>query len=457
MLTSKASKESYPIITTLIIAWMARFLYMLYMPSEVRAVDMLYWEKVADFLAAGINPYKETATQTITLLKWPPLWMQLIYLISRVSRALDIPFIQVLRIFLSGVDSLVIVALFRLIRQVDPKARGLLPVLLGIAVNPTIILLTCQHGNFDVIVALCAILFVSNLIQYYRSQDEVDWLAACLFLGLGILAKTVPLVLCPMLVGGWRRVAGRTRLVGAALLLGPVVLGMSIIYVLGPEDVAVNVLAYRSAAGFFGISGLLSLAGGESLIGWSKLLFYLLLAGAGIWTTSLFWRRERVTAGQIILCAAMFLAAIPGIGPGYSPQYLYWFLPLLVAVALAGNVRLKWVAWGFIVVAAVTCLVEYAIFPSQGAYLLNLLKDAHSAATRPLALRLGWWISPPGQTLIRLPLFIAFVVLLVTGCRMLIEDFCSATNTNEPAGGGKPQPEELAITSRSQAPGECDH
>lgn len=45
---------------------------------------------------------------------------------------------------------------------------------------------------------------------------------ACLFLGMGILSKTVPLILIPLLVGGLRRAASKVKFLGLVLLLGPV-------------------------------------------------------------------------------------------------------------------------------------------------------------------------------------------------------------------------------------------
>ena len=70
--------------------------------------------------------------------------------------------------------------------------------LVGIALNPVAIILVCQHGNSDVQVGLLVTLAVAALGAHHRSRDIAAWLGGCLFLGLGVLAKTVPLVLAPL-------------------------------------------------------------------------------------------------------------------------------------------------------------------------------------------------------------------------------------------------------------------
>ena len=401
------------ILILLIVAWAVRFLVVWLWPSAARSADSFSWEWVTKTLLAGENPYKETPA-----LNWPPFWMQLLYLIGKATIALHVIFSYGVQFFLAAVESLVVVALFGLIRQLAPQARPFMLVLLGVALNPVTILLVCQHCNFDVIVALWVLLFVAALARYYQSRDDVDWLLACLFLGLGILTKTVPLVLCPMLAGGFRRVARKAKWLGMTLVLGPVTLGMSVIYVLAPADVTAKVLGYRSGPGWFGITGLLHLAGADGLTWLANWLFYLGLAGVGVLTAMVFWKRERMEGREIVLYAAMFLAGTPALGPGYGPQYLYWFWPLLLVSYLLYDRTWRRVVVGFMIVTVVTCLVEYAIFPSHGQYyfyMVNLQNVPQSTIDS-----LMWWISKPGQATIRLPLFFAFLILLTFGIRLLV-------------------------------------
>jgi len=100
------------------------------------------------------------------------------------------------------------------------------------------------------------------------------------------------------------------------------------------------------------------------------------------------------------------LMAIILLGPGYGPQYIAWFLPLLVLTATSFDVawRRLLIVWGLVAVA--TYLVEYLLLPSQGALLLHALPAIHV----DWAARLS---TPEGLTILRLPLFFAYCVLWI--------------------------------------------
>ena len=253
------------------------------LPEAAHSVDVDHWQLVAAVLADGGNPYRDTI-----LLNWPPIWMQLIFALDKTASLLGVPFFRVLQVFLIVVESLLIVGLSLVIRQVAPGVNARKILIWGVALNPVAILLVVQHGNFDTLVALWLVLFAASLLRYGRRGEAVDWLAACLFLGLGVVTKTVPFVLAPLLADGFRRSPALVRFIGCSLLLGPVVLGMSIVYVLSPAEVTANVLAYRSFSGWFGVTGLLSLAGYPGLLPvWSAVfsvlaVFALALATLGI-------------------------------------------------------------------------------------------------------------------------------------------------------------------------------
>src|SRR5271163_4214710 len=91
-------------IVVLMVAWVPRLLYMLLMPPTVRSMDAHAMETIANVLEAGGNPYQVT-----TMLNWPPLWMQLDFVLSKISIAYSIPFFHVLQMFLMLVESAVIV------------------------------------------------------------------------------------------------------------------------------------------------------------------------------------------------------------------------------------------------------------------------------------------------------------------------------------------------------------
>ena len=419
------------LMAVLCVSWLARFLFVWLMPPEAISYDIYSWQAVAMALRDGLNPYKVSS-----FLNWPPFWMQLIHLIDRISVMLGISFVHGLQLFLAAVESAVICLTFRLISRLGRGPAWPLA-LVGLALNPACILLTCQHGNFDVLVGLWVLLFVGSLIQYQRSKDEVDWLLACLFLGLGILTKTVPLVLCPLLAGGWRRSSWPARAVGLALVLGPVCLGMSIIYVLAPQDITAKVLGYRSLSGWFGISGLLHLSGLGGLTGLSAMVFYALLFVAAVFVALAFYRNREIEPPTILLAAALLLASIPILGPGYGPQYLYWYLPLLiVSYRLCGPVwRRTLLVSG--IIAAITYLVEYGILLSHGCYFFQILEHLKHRLSDQSAAHLRWWISQTGQIVQRLPLFLMLLTILAIGGRIVVRNLKSGREqTNPPSSGG---------------------
>ena len=356
----------------------------------------------------------------------------MIFVISKISTAFSIPFFRVLQVFLILVESAVIILLIRLIRKIAPEARVRTLVIIGLALNPAAILLICQHCNFDVIVALWLMLFMLSLLRYNRAKDYADWLCACLFLGLGILTKTVPLVLAPLLAGGFREAATRLKFLGLVLLVGPVALGVSIIYVLAPADVTTKVFEYRSTGGTFGFSGIFHLAGVDKLTVFYNLGFYLLLFAVMVLSSILFWHRKSIGDRETILWATLLLAGIPVLGPGYAPQYLYWFMPFLVATFACFKGRWRLVLTGFALITVCTYLVEYALVGSDGMFLLKIL--AHNTETLRQAASLLPVIrkceSPTGLTLIRLPIFAAYLALLGVGTGVLLRGIKGQSREN---------------------------
>ncbi|HET7540515.1 MAG TPA: glycosyltransferase family 39 protein, partial [Polyangiaceae bacterium] len=232
----------------------ARLLFLACLPPHTYSADVQNWRNVASALQAGQNPYNVT-----TFLNWPPLWMQVIFVMNKLAAAWQLDLATVIRLFLGSVESLLLVACHGVLRQLTTPERAFRLALFGVALNPIAILLVCQHCNFDVIAGLFVLLATFCVVRYSDTNDEREWLYACCCLGIAILAKTVPIVLVPLLGFGLRQVSWRSRLLGSVLLLGPVTLGMSVIYALGPEQVTDNVLHYRSSAGWFGLTGFFEL------------------------------------------------------------------------------------------------------------------------------------------------------------------------------------------------------
>ena len=68
-----------------------------------------------------------------------------------------------------------------------------------------------------------------------------------------------------------------------------------------------------------------------------------------------------------VLLAGLLLAAIPVLGPGYGPQYAYWYVRRCSRATLLLDDGWRRILRAFYAVAAVTYVVEYALLIALGA------------------------------------------------------------------------------------------
>ncbi|MCM2315692.1 MAG: glycosyltransferase family 39 protein [Thermoanaerobaculia bacterium] len=396
------------ILPVLLVAWVARIEFIVILPSYAYSWDISSWQKVAELLRAGTNPYATT-----NFLNWPPLWMLCLFVLGRLAELGSMQFIDVLRGFLIAAESVGIVLVAILAGRLAPAGSARSVLLAGLALNPITILLTCQHGNFDALVVIWVMAALLALSSYHRSGEPSDWLLACLFLGLGVLTKTIPIALTPLLLPGARAATRATRAVGAALLLGPAALGMGVLFVLSPGAIVANVIRYSSAPGRFGVSGL---AANLGLSGWlpglsavSSLALVALLA----WGCVKAWSWTEASDRKMVLLAGLILLAIPTLGPGFGPQYAFWFIPPLAVSYLSGSTRWK-----------VALVVAYAVSAATYVVLYGFARDLGGALVylwwSPVAQSLGATITRNGpRAWLTLPMFVSWVVLLIFGVREL--------------------------------------
>jgi hypothetical protein len=367
---------------------------------HVRAYDALAWETAVRALRTGGDPYAPG------VLNYPPLWLQVLDGLSRLSDATGISLNTLLRILLGTLEFLTALVIYDIVRRYFPMRQVLTAVLIGLTLNPAVILLQTVHGNYDILVALWTVLFVRSMLDYAKSGDPADWLMSALFVGMGILSKVVPVVLIPLLVPGFIAAKTRTRLLGAILTFGPVLLAGSVLFSLNPEG-AKRTAVYNSIAGYFGVTGILDGIGLHTASDWYASTFRLILVALLIGIAVLFARRG-VPRGADLLRATVFLMLfVPVWGPGFGAQYLLWIVPPLVLlwpVATSVERRLMTVGW---VIVAVTYLVEYAVVPSQGAYAFSI---GDSAWLRSVQHALS---TPARVTMWRLPMFVVLAALTV--------------------------------------------
>jgi hypothetical protein len=394
----------------LVAGWAARAAFILLSSPRARSTDVFSWIAVAHELRVGANPY-----ETTTFLNWPPLWLVVVWVLDHVSRGLGISFFLTLRLFLIAVESGVVVLLYSFLARVVPdQARRI--VIVGISLNPIAILLVCQHGNFDVLVGLTCLAGALALGQYTRTRDAIMWLVGALCFGLGALAKTVPLLLAPLLARGARLNGWPARWLALALFVGPAALGDAVILVLAPHAVVHNVLFYRSQPGSYGITGIARAIGIGSIgDAYARDLFPLILLAFAIAAAVVLWSRDLDTRRTLLL-AGLILLAIPAVGSGYASQYAYWWLPLLVATYPLFDRGWRRLLLAFYAIAAATYIVEYGLLIDHGAFLIvndhfkpgTFLNDAKLRFSQPT------WL-----TVLRLPLFLASLAVIVGGIRRL--------------------------------------
>ena len=399
-----------PVVRDLLIvlgsAWAVRAVAIAVWPASAHSADLDSWKQVAYQLRQGTNPYATTA-----ILKWPPFALVLVWFIDHVAVWLGVSFFAVMRATLVVAEGAVAVVLYFLMTRFAPRREVRRILLVGICFNPIAILFSVQHENIDVFVGLCVVLCLWALVSAERTRDAAGWLAGSLALGLGVFVKTVPLALMPLLAAGMRTASKLGRTLALALFFGPVVLSLAVVVVFGPHAVLDNVLGYRSFSGFFGITGLLDLAHLEGVTRVYDRVFTVVLVAGLVVLFRVLWNRG-LDAKRTILLAGLVLAAIPAVGPGYAPQYAYWFMPALIASYPLFDDGWRRILLVCYAVAAVTFVVDYGLDVGLGHFFNGFFGDTGFLH------RLGERISTPGaETVVRLPLFAAFLVVLTAGCR----------------------------------------
>jgi hypothetical protein len=451
------------------VSWLARAAFVLAI-GDAHSLDVEYWQGALAAQDEGTNPY-ETG-----VLNWPPLWLMVIVGVDFAAGSVDVAFWTALRVYLVFAESALLVVLYLTLVSFGGERPAIRRALLvGIALNPIAIILVCQHGNSDVQVGLFVTLAVAALGGYRRSRDLVLWLWGCLFLGLGALAKTAPLVLAPLLAPGGRVASWAGRGLGATLFLGPAALGIGVILALAPGAVWDHVLGYRSTRGFFGMSGILSELGSGLVptalvvMAGAVALATLGLLGLRSWRSSRspkahlvlvaltalvvvtyvayaviarltdvdvvggydraftlavvvlvgalayrYWGLEPLAPSHLLLFVAVICMTVVAFGPGYGAHYAYWFLPALVGTYVLLDATWRRLLLLLYCVAAVTYGVEYGVVDFLGAWAVAMFGSTAWLED------LGEYLAAPQRWVVfRLPLFAAYLVVIAAGIERL--------------------------------------
>jgi hypothetical protein len=445
------------------VSWIVRAAFVAAI-GDTHSLDVEYWRGALGAREEGTNPY-ETG-----VLNWPPLWLEVIVAINAIANRVDASFLSLLRVYLVAVESAIVVTLYFTLVSVGARRRTIRRALLvGFALNPVMVILVCQHGNSDVNVGLLATLACTALIAYRRSRDVVLWLVGCLFLGLGVLAKTTPLVLAPVLAPGAREASRVGRALGATLVILPVIAGLGVIAALVPRATYENVIQYRPRPGNFGFSGsfqavstttnryqagavgalclaalaiwlwprlqrlppsatrrnmlVLTLAMAAALA-FAEVLerlsvdvrshyadaFTLALLALVVWLGYRLWSEPPLDAATLFTLVAVVFMTVVAFGTGYGAHYAPWFLPSLVATYVLLDDSWRQLLLVGYVIAAVTYVVEYAFVPFLGAFAGPVFGDPAWATD------IGEWLQQPQNWgIVRIPLFAVYVAVIAAG------------------------------------------
>jgi hypothetical protein len=101
-------------------------------------------------------------------------------------------------------------------------------------------------------------------------------------------------------------------------------------------------------------------------------------------------------------------------GPGYGAHYAYWFIPSLVATYVLLDDAWRVLLVVAYAIAGITYVVDYAFLPFLGAFATEIfgtpgwLEETEDFLTDPRTL-----------VLVRLPLFVTYLVVIAAGIRRL--------------------------------------
>jgi hypothetical protein len=343
----------------------ARIVCLWLWPAKAYSVDLFDWQNIAAAILFGANPYVISH-----VLNWPPMWMEILYILGQLCDRYDWQLVNCVRILLIAGDIVMVLSVWKLLGLLGARDRAFAPALWGLCLNPFLILLTIQQGNFDVIPTVLILWFLGSLIKFRRNGEPIDWLIAAAWLGLGGFAKTFPLVLAPLLFGEARRLNLKTRLLGAALLVGPAGLSLAPLYVLNPVQISTEVIFYRGTQGNAGASGILQILGGiPAVVRYNPFFTTIVIAAMLLITLRLWWRRLP-NDGDLILLAALILIGLFEFGTGYCPQYWMWPAPLLCIAYVQRDRAFRIILIVTAIVVIITQILIFAYDADLGSFAL---------------------------------------------------------------------------------------
>lgn len=284
--------------------------------STVENYDIESYRIVAEAFNGGEDVYASTAGQNRH--PYLPLMVYWMGFAHWLSSKLPLPFPLVVRLLPVFADALLALVLYRrAARRVEPSLPN--PGLLY-AIQPVAVFVSAYHGQFDAVAGLLILLAIS-------SSSARPWLQG-LWLGLGILVKSWPVLAFPVMVTRLRR--NRARLlfilgVGAIPLAG--VLLYSTIRQVEVMAILQRAAGYNQGVGVWGIAYLVRLLLVNILERTDIYAWFIQLARYGtlallglVWWK---WARHQDDARGVRTMLLAFLA----LTHAFAVQYLQWIVP----------------------------------------------------------------------------------------------------------------------------------
>lgn len=315
--------------------------------------DVDSWKIVSEVLAQGKNPYEHTH-----FLRWPPLWMGVIFGVQHLADSLNWSFTTLIKIPPVVADAAIAIVLYYYFKSRQEIHRARLSSILY-AINPISILIVAVHGQFDSITVL---FLLWSLYFMERHTDESDVYVAAILLGLAIFSKTWPLLLLPLFIS---RISGfRAKVVFLGIALIPFVVSLSTLYVLTPDHIYRKVVRYGGIAGWWGIPSLPNVirhpVTNRIAELYAKVGRYLLLLAMGA-LALVYGRVQRRKSPSLLEALVVGISLIYLILPGYGTQYMVWILPFALIYSWTNRS-----ARYLLIIIALELIIEYAFRPYNG-------------------------------------------------------------------------------------------
>lgn len=298
--------------------------------------DIKSYRLMADKAVSGENVY-----QRRVLFPYTPLTLPLPAASLLLARATGLPFHLTIKLWPVLADCALAVLVWQAAQRRGCKDKAAFRLGLAYAANPVAILTSAFHGNHTVLGVLCAF-WAYERVAGGEADGRSRYRVAGLLLGLGIAARTFPVLLAPVFVvllplgeggGGLRRRAAFLAMAGlpAALASFPALIA----------DAPAYLRELTSYSGF-GDQGWLAIRRGVGVVtglgrrfppdteAWlqgSKLVFLLLYAGMLALLARLRHRADLAT-GCLLAWLSFFVAYA-----GVSTHYLMWVLPFGLLVS----------------------------------------------------------------------------------------------------------------------------